>query len=216
MLLTAYLPHLAHRNWAMIRKENIAYNEEGELRVLNLKGADLMDPCNYRFGEGAVRVFLAGAAGEFGDEKIRKEAIEQVDTKFYPVEKTPNGALRNVGLSASLQSIALMARLIRHRDLANATLHGPAETALQGPILEECPFPDVLVAKAYSDDGKKLDLVLYNGKEPGVFQLGFERLMPGQVYSLSTGESFTADDKGKAGVKVRVNGRTEILIKPAI
>lgn len=41
MLLTAYLPHLAHRNWAMIRKENITHNEEGELQVLNLKGADL-------------------------------------------------------------------------------------------------------------------------------------------------------------------------------
>lgn len=200
----------------MIRKENIAYSKEGELNVLNLKGADLMDPCNYRSGKGAVRVFLAGAAGEFGDEKIRKEALEQVDTNFYPVEKTQNGALRNVGLSASLQSISLMARLIRHRDLANATLHGPAETALQGPILEECPFPDVLVAKAYSDDGKQLDLVLYNGKEPGVFQLGFERLIPGQAYSLSTGESVTADDKGKAGVKIRVDGRTQILMKPAV
>lgn len=163
-----------------------------------------------------MRVFLAGAAGEFGDEKIRKEAIEQVDTKFYPVEKTPDGALRNVGLSASLQSIALMARLIRHRDLANATLHGPAETALQGPILEECPFPDVLVAKAYSDDGKQLELVLYNGREPGVFQLGFERLIPAQAYSLSTGDSVTADKKGKAGLKVRIDGRTRILMKPAI
>lgn len=200
----------------MIRKENIAYDEEGMLNVLNLKGADLMDPCNYRFGEGAVRVFLAGAAGEFGDEKIRKEAIEQVDTKFYPVEKTPDGALRNVGLSASLQSIVLMARLVRHRDLAKATLHGPADTALQGPILEECSFPEVLVAKAYSDDGKQLDLVLYNGKEPGVFQLGFERLRPGQTYSLSTGESITADDRGKAGVKVRIDGRTQILMKPVM
>lgn len=200
----------------MIRKENIAYDEEGMLKVLNLKGADLMDPCNYRFGEGAVRVFLAGAAGEFGDEKIRKEAIEQVDTKFYPVEKTPDGALRNVGLSASLQSIVLMARLVRHRDLANATLHGPADTAFQGPVLEECPFPEVLVAKAYSHDGNQLDLVLYNGKEPGVFQLGFERLGPGQTYSLSTGESITADDRGKAGVNVRIDGRTEILLKPAV
>lgn len=216
MLLTAYLPHIAHRNWAMIRKENIAYNEEGELQVLNLKGADLMDPCNYRSGEGAVRVFLAGAAGEFGDEKVRKEALHQLDTRFFPVEKTPNGAVRNVGLSASLQSIALMARLIRHRDLANATLNGPAENALQGPLLEECPFPEVLVAKAYSEDGKELDLVLYNGKEPGVFKLGFERMVPGQAYSLSTGGSVTADDAGKAVVEVRVDGRTQILLKPTI
>lgn len=216
MLLTAYLPHIAHRNWAMIRKENIAYNEKGELEVLNLKGADLMDPCNYRFGGGAVRVFLAGAAGEFGDDKVRKEALDQLDTRFYPVEKTPTGSVRNVGLSASLQAITLMARLIRHRDLANATLNGPAENALQGPLLEECPFPEVLVAKAYSEDAKQLDLVLYNGKEPGVFKLGFERLVPGQQYSLSTGGSVTADDGGKAVMEVKVDGRTQILLRPSV
>lgn len=216
MLLTAYLPHIAHRNWAMIRKENIAHNEKGELEVLNLKGADLMDPCNYRFGEGPVRVFLAGAAGEFGDEKVRKGALDQLDTRFFPVEKTPTGSLRNVGLSASLQAITLMARLIRHRDLANATLNGPDENALRGPLLEECPFPEILVAKAYSEDGKQLDLVLYNGKEPGVFKLGFERMVPGQEYSLSAGGSVTADDGGKAFAEVKVDGRTQLLLKPAI
>ena len=199
----------------MIRRENITYNEKGELEVLNLKGADLMDPCNYRFGEGPVRVFLAGVAGEFGDDKVRKEALEQLDTRFFPVEKTPTGAVRNVGLSASLQAITLMARLIRHRDLANATLNGPAENALQGPLLEECPFPQVLVAKAYSEDGKQLDLVLYNGNDAGVFKLGFERMVPGQEYSLSTGGSVTADGGGKAVVEVRVDGRTQILLKPA-
>lgn len=216
MLLTAHLPHIAHRNWAIIHKENIAYNEKGELEILNLKGADFMGPCNYRFGEGPVRVFLAGAAGEFGDEKVRKEALDQLDTRFFPVEKTSTDAVRNVGLSASLQAITLMARLIRHRDLANATLNGPAENALQGPLLEECPFPEGLVSKTYSEDGKQLDLVLYNCKEPGVFELGFERMLPGQAYSLNTRESVTADDAGKAVVEVRVDGRTQIFLKPTM
>lgn len=214
MLLTAYLPHLAHRNWAMIRKEFLSHDDKGELVALGLKGADLMDPMNYRLGEGPVRVFIAGAAAEFGDERIRREALEQLDTKYFPVERSPSGALRNVGLSAGLQNIALLARIGKYRDLANATLHGPNERALSGPLLEECPFPEVLVAKAYSVDGRQLDLVLYNGADPGSFELGFERLVPRQEYSVSTGGSVTADENGKAKIHVKVDGRTQIVLKP--
>lgn len=214
MLLTAYLPHLAHRNWAMIRKEFIKYDEKDQLVVRDLKGADKMDPGNYRAGEGPLRAFLAATAAEFGDEKVRKEALDQLDNIYFPVEATKTGSLRNKGLSATSQVIALMARLVKQRDLANATLHGPSNEALSGPILEDAPFPEVLVAKAYSEDGKKLDLVLYNGKEAGSFKLGFERLVPGKQYSLSTGGSVTANSAGKAWAEVKINGRTQIILQP--
>ncbi|KAF5543685.1 linalool dehydratase-isomerase precursor [Fusarium phyllophilum] len=214
MLLTAYLPHLAHRNWAMIRKEFIKYDSKGELVVRDLKGADKMDPGNYRAGEGPLRAFIAATAAEFGDEKIRKVALEQLDNVYFPVEVTKTGSLRNKGLSATTQVIALMARLVKQRDLANATLHGPPKEALSGPILEEAPFPEVLVAKAYSEDGKKLDLVVYNGKEAGVFKLGFERLIPGQQYSVSTGGSVTVNEAGKAFIDAKINGRTQIILQP--
>ncbi|KAK1851277.1 linalool dehydratase-isomerase precursor [Colletotrichum chrysophilum] len=216
MLLTAYLPHLAHRNWAMIRKEFLKYDKNGQLEVRNLKGADKMDPGNYRASEGPLRAFIAATAAEFGNEKIRKEALNQLDNTYFPVEATKSGSLRNKGLSATSQVIALMARLVKNRDLANATLHGPPENALKGPLLEEASFPDVLVAKAYSNDGKQLDLVLYNGAEPGTFELGFERLVPGKEYSLSTGGSVKANNKGKATVKVSVKGRTQIILKPVV
>ncbi|KAM6529606.1 hypothetical protein FALCPG4_007736 [Fusarium falciforme] len=215
MLLTAYLPHLAHRNWAMIRKEFIKYDEKDQLVVHDLKGADKMDPGNYRAGEGPLRAFIAATAAEFGDEKVRKEALDQLDNVYFPVEATKTGSLRNKGLSATSQVIALMARLVKQRDLANATLHGPSDEALSGPLLEDAPFPEVLVAKAYSEDGKKLDLVLYNGKEPGSFKLGFERLAPGKQYSLSTGGSVTANSTGKAWAEVKINGRTQIILQPA-
>jgi len=214
MLLTAYLPHLAHRNWAMIRKEFLTYDEEGQLEVKGLKGADKMDPGNYRAGEGPLRAFIAATAAEFGDEKVRKEALAQLDTKYFPVEATHTGSLRNKGLSATTQVIALMARFVKHRDLANATLHGPPANALAGPVLEEAPFPDVLVAKAYSKDAKELDLVLYNGKEAGTFDLGFERLLPNHTYKLSNGGTFTADAEGKGTTKVTVKGRTQVILKP--
>ncbi|KAF4341693.1 sugar transporter STL1 [Fusarium beomiforme] len=165
-------------------------------------------------GQGPLRAFIAATATEFGDEKIRKEALDQLDNVYFPVEATKTGSLRNKGLSATTQVIALMARLVKQRDLANATLHGPSKEALSGPILEDAPFPEVLVAKAYSEDAKKLDLVLYNGKEAGTFKLGFERLVPGQQYSISTGGSVTANQAGKAVISAKINGRTHIILQP--
>lgn len=216
MLLTAYLPHLAHRNWAMIRTEFISHGDRGNLQVLGLKGADKMDPGNYRAGQGSLRAFIAATAAEFGDETLRLGALEQLDKVYFPVEATKTGGLYNKGLSATSQVIALMARLVKTRDLANATLHGPPETALRGPVLGKAPFPDVLVAKAYSDDGERLELVLYNGRGAGSFEIWFGRLAPRQTYTLSTGGSVIADAAGTASVRVIVSGRTQIMLTPAV
>ena len=214
MNLTAYLPHIGSRVWAIIRREHIYYNEKGKLDVKDLRGADRMDPGNYKGGVGALRAFVAGCAAEFGDDKIRVDALEELDNEYFPVEVTESGAMRNKGLSATSQVVALMARLMRHQDLANATLHGPEPTAMQGPLLADAPFPEVLVAKAYSHDAKTLELVLYNGKAAGAFKLGFERLSPGGKYSLSNGQTMTADKKGCASLEVKIKDRTALILCP--
>ncbi|WKT49572.1 Sugar/inositol transporter [Fusarium oxysporum f. sp. vasinfectum] len=146
--------------------------------------------------------------------KIRKEALEQLDNVYFPVEATKTGSLRNNGPSATTQVIALVARLVKQRDLANATLHGHSKEALSGSILEEAPLPEVLVTKAYSSDRKKLDIVVYNGKEAGVFKFGFESLIPGQQYSVSSGGSVAANGAGKAFIDAEINGRTQIILQP--
>lgn len=107
-----------------------------------------------------------------------------------------------------------MARLMRYQDLANATLHGPNPIALCGSLLANAKFPDVVVAKAYSHDGRGLDLVLYNAKAAGSFKLDFGRLTPGIRYSLGNGQEIVADRTGKASVDVGVNGRTALMIVP--
>jgi hypothetical protein len=215
MNLTAYLPHIGSRVWAIIRNEHIHYEtKDGKMDVKDLRGADKMDPGNYKGGVGALRAFVAGCAAEFGDEQVRQDALEQLDTEYFPVTATPSGALYNKGLSATTQVVALMARLMRYQDLANATLHGPEPIALTGPLLQDAKFPEVLVAKAYSHDGKSLDLVLYNGKAPGKQALGFERLTPGGKYAIGK-QNVTADKFGKASVEVDINGRTPIMVSPA-
>jgi hypothetical protein len=90
---------------------------------------------------------------------------------------------------------------------------GPPQNVFTGPILEEAPFPDVLVAKAWSHDGEGMELVLYPGKGAGNFQLGFTRLKPGEKYSLDRANgkvSTEAHKDGTASFEVRVDGRTAL------
>ena len=172
-----------------------------------------MDPGNYKGGLGCIRAYIAMAAAEYGDEKVRKDALDQVDNEYFPVTATPSGALYNKGASVQTQCNILMARLMRYQDLANAELYGPEPVAMTGPLLQDAKFPDVLVAKAYSADGKSLDLVLYNGKAAGKQTLGFERLIPGAKYTVGK-YGMTADQSGKGTVEVELNGRTPLMVSP--
>ena len=90
---------------------------------------------------------------------------------------------------------------------------GPPPSVFKGPVLEEVPFPEVLVAKAWSHDGEGMEIVLYPGKESGKFQLGFNRLQPGEKYSLE-GPAGTvpadASKDGQASFEVVVDGRTAL------
>ena len=214
ILCAAYLPHIAHRNWAFTKKETLHYNDKDQLEVRNLLGADKLDPGNYKAGEGAIRCICAAAAAEFGDEKITAELLRQLDEQFHPVIQTKTGALKNKGISTLEQGTTLRARLGKYQDWTKMIQKGPPKQVFQGPVLEECPFPDVLVAKAYSHDGESVELVFYNGREPGVFELGFTSCHPGEKYTLM-GQEQTAGKDGSVRFEVKIDGRTAGRLEPA-
>jgi hypothetical protein len=211
ILCSAYLPHIAHRNWAFTKKDTITYNKDGKLEMNNLVGADKLDPGNYKAGEGVIRAIFAAAAAEFGDEKIRTDLLRQLDEEYHPVFTTRTGALKNKGVSTIEQGTALRGRLGGYQDWTKMIQKGPEKNVFRGPILDEAPFPEVLVAKAYSQDGEGLDLVFYNGKEPGTFKLGFTRLRPGAVYRLGQ-QTVTASKDGTAQAEIAINGRTAVKL----
>lgn len=198
----------------MARHESIRWSPEGKLDIIGLTGADKLDTGNYKPGEGNLRGVFAAAAAEFGDERINKECLRQLDTEFFPVEATPTGSLKNKGLSMGGQGMALRARLCGYQDWTNMITVGPAKTAIEGPILTDIKFPEVLVAKAFSHDGKGLELVLYNGLKSGVFTLGLDKLMPGMKY-VAGGSTFEADGKGQAEIEVAIDGRTVVEVRRA-
>lgn len=230
LLCAAYLPAIAHRNWAISRQESVRYDDKGRLTIVGLQGADKLDPGNYKAGEGCLRGVFAAAAAEYGDVKVRDECLQQLDEEYFPVYATPTGSLKNKGLSTAAQGTAMRARLIQYQDWVgcfssfafaarlmrwqtNMMNVGPVETAFTGPLLSGAKFEEVLVAKACSHTGSDLDLVLYNNAEAGVFELSVSRLKPGMKYSYGGKETVTADQKGEATIRVRVDGRTEVLLE---
>jgi hypothetical protein len=208
-----YLPHVAHRHWALMKEENFNWTDDGNLELVNLVGADNLDPGNYRSGRGFVRVAMAGVATEFGDNKIRDELIRQTDEDHFAVYETRTGALKNKGLSTLGQIYTLRSRLGARGDWNSLLKDGPPEHCFRAPILDEVPFPDVLVGKAYSHDGETVDLVLYNGKKAGKFTLGFKNMKAGRAYKLGS-QTAVADQNGEAQFSVLIDGRTAITLKP--
>lgn len=208
-----YLPHIAHRHWALMKRENLRWTDDGRLEMANLVGADNIDPGNYKSGRGFVRNAMASVAGEFGDYQIRDELVRQMDEEHFRVYETKTGALKNKGLSTLGQCGGLRGRLGARGDWQNLLTEGPPEHCFRAPILDKVAFPDVLVAKAYSHDGKSVELVLYNGKHPGTFKLGFKNMRPGHAYKLGA-ETVRADERGEASFSLPINGRTAAKLTP--
>ncbi|KAF2022827.1 hypothetical protein EK21DRAFT_95409, partial [Setomelanomma holmii] len=78
-----YLPHVAHRHWAIMKRENLRWTADGYLELCNLIGADNIDPGNYKAGKGFVCAAMASVASEYGDYRIRDELIRQVDEERF-------------------------------------------------------------------------------------------------------------------------------------
>ena len=85
-----------------------------------------------------------------------------------------------------------------------------------GPILSSAPWPDVLVTKARSSDGRSLDLRLaVEGDAP--IELGLAALEPRSRYRLSGGgvdAEAVADSAGRATVIVAGTGTLSLHLAP--
>jgi hypothetical protein len=207
------MDHIARRMWAIFRTENIDYNDAtGEMKLKGLMGADKIDPGLYKSNEYALLPMLAYVAGEYGDEKVRRAAIDQCVAGLGK-GTTKTGATALKGVSNSVNSCMVRASLLHKEDWKWLISEGPSKATLSGPILDSVPYPGVLVAKARSHTSKDLELVLYPSARSGTFELGLKRLQPGVVYGFNQ-ETFAADDKGEALIKVYVDGRTALRVAP--
>ena len=213
--------HLARRLWAIGRKELsfcIVPDADGKPRLSlppeALSFLDTIDPGNYRRGLLFAYAAVGLCAREFGDDELAEAAINAMDQDCGRVVE--DGVARYDGGSGWANLCAIDARIMRTGDFRNAFVKGPPEAVLRGPLLEGAGYPDVLVAKAFSQ-GENLELVLYNGRAPGPQPLGLARLQPGREYVVSGALSarFTADQAGCATISPVLDGRTALRVEPA-
>ncbi|MBR2755893.1 MAG: hypothetical protein IKD64_08800 [Lachnospiraceae bacterium] len=205
-------PGLAEKEYVLGKHTVFGENANGEIEAKLGPWDKLQDTGNFKRGPGSLVGGSASAAKEMGDIAFAEELLRIADETLERVDDVNCHYYKNASTGAN--AMIVLARLAQKDDLYNMVHHGPGKAALEGPILTDCKYPEVLVAKARSHTGDDLELVLYNGKEAGIYEIGIERLIPGQMYCIEeTEESFIADQDGRVHLKVALNGRTELHIR---
>jgi hypothetical protein len=211
---------LAQRLWAVGRKELgfcIAKDGQGNDRLSlpmdQLPFMDKIDPGHYKPGVLFAYVAVMMCAREFGDNALAEACLRSMDQDCG--RTLENGVLSYRKGSCLANVWGVEGRLMRTGDFRNTFVKGPPASALAGPILASCKYPDVLVGKAFSH-GDDLELVLYPGAASGPQQLGIERLKPGVTYAVSGASAGTivASAQGSATLSVDLRNRTAVSLKP--
>ena len=216
-----FSPALARRLWAIGRKELgfcVTTDGDGRPRLSfppeALSFIDTIDPGHYRPGKLFPYAAVAICGREFGDDDLAVAAFNAMDADCGRVEE--HGVLSYRDASCLANVWAVEARLLGTGDF-RATFVGPPPAARRGPRLAAARYPEVLVAKAWSD-GASLELVLYPGAAPGPQSLELDRLRPGARYVVRRDGvpllEVTADDAGRARFECVLEGRTTLDILP--
>ena len=216
-----FAPALGRRLWAVGRKELgfcVAPDADGRPRLTIPREAlsflDTIDVGHYRPGMLFAYAAVAICGREFGDHELAEAALRSMDQDCGRVEE--DGVVRYANASGMANAWAVEAKLLGTGDYRRTFVTQPPIGAQRGPRLVEARYPEVLVAKAFSQ-GDDLELVLYPGRTAGVEQLRLDRLQPGQEYRLRTRDgthSLRAQADGSARLETRLEGRTELRLEP--
>ena len=205
-------PGLARRCYAQVRKHEVEVRDE--TAYLTHKPWDKVVNMYTRKRDPSLQIaLLEMVAAEYGDDPL-VAGLRKAETIHLARSKEP-GSFKFKDVNTQITAFFAFARLCKKNYWSDVILRGMPETAFTGPLLAECKYPDVIPAKAASS-GDDLDLVLYNGADPGEYGIRLERLRPNGRYTVNGGEQmFTADTDGGAELHVMLDGRTAIKIEPA-
>lgn len=122
-----FMPTLAKRIWLITKEENLRYDKDGKIDIINLKGADVIDGGNYQKNmRGPLGVFAITAA-EWGDKKVAEACLKRIDEEFAPPETNPKtGSKRNKGMGTTTLGMLYYSLLIR--PLLTSTRHADEDS----------------------------------------------------------------------------------------
>lgn len=209
-----FAPARARRLWAIARREiEPLIVEEADGPRLKFPGEGL-DAGKYSAGNtGGYASFLL-AAREFGDQRVADAALRGLEQDCEPARD--NGTLSYRKGSNLTNASAMLGLLSGTGDFQRTFTQGVDAKTLAGPMIETMDYPGILVARAFSDDGRGLDAVFYPGTKAGLHTIPLSQLTPAGRYAVSGAEDreITAAADGTAEIRVQVNGRTEVQLRP--
>jgi hypothetical protein len=203
-------PRLAQAMWAAVRRHHLKQTG-GDLQRIDPRVQ--VDPGNYRMSDAFFWGTMMASAREMGDNELYDIATARFDADSSVKER---GALAHPA-SMFAYATAQVGRFGSEGTWYRSA-HGDVPAATRsGPILDDAPYPQVLVASA-TNDGRALRLVVYPGDgHPEQARFSFAGLDPRREYritGMTESRTVIADDHGRLDAPIPVRGRTELTVAP--
>ncbi|MDR2531006.1 MAG: hypothetical protein LBC65_05665 [Oscillospiraceae bacterium] len=205
-------PGLARRCYAAIRMHEIEF-KDGVAQLRRTPWDKTLNMFTQKVDPSLQIALLEMTACEYGDLELIA-GLREAERVYLARSNAPN-SFRYKDVNSLTTAYLAFSRLCKKGYWQDVILRGMPETSKTGPLLSKCEYPSVIPAKAVSD-GSDLELVLYNGAEPGEFPITIERLRPNAAYAVNGGDAFTADGQGAATLTVTLDGRTPVHIRPVV
>ncbi len=211
LYLHAIVPEAARRSWEIVRRD-LLRPSNGRIE-LDMRGWDRIDTGNYRRSNATTLTAVMAAAVEMGDPEVAQAVAERFEAEHPAV--TRGGVRHYPGVSVMGHNLAFAARSGRPNAMLDLVATGPPREWLEGPLLERVPYPQVLVARAWSD-GRALEAVLHPGAGPGRHSVGLSQLRPGARYRCdgAVSDTIAADAVGRADLTIDLEHRSELRVRP--
>lgn len=161
---------------------------------------------------------LIAGARMIGDERLASAAQRAADRQCATGDRWPE---RPVAGGVQTLATHCIVRWSTPRNTGDLNRRG--YVAPEGPLLA-ASWPEVLVTKARSLDGRSLEatLVAHRARPGSPIEIGLSQLVPGAAYQLSVEDVATvdvvADDAGTAEVRVDLaaDGPTHLVLRPGV
>lgn len=207
LFLNTHLRDVARRHWLLARRDMIG--EEG----LMCRKFWPVDVGNYRWSRAASYAGVAAVAAEMGDPELRDRVLEALQEECPDV--VVGGVAHRPKASVWAHGVEFIARA-GGADAFRSIVHKPQNND-DGPIIDEAPYPNVLVARAVAGSGA-LQAVFHPGGGPARQCIRLRGLRPQWRYRLEGAviNELVADEAGAAQVDIDLYQRLEFNVKPTV
>jgi hypothetical protein len=211
--LAPVFPDLSRSLWETLRHEWVHLPDGDGPVEIEMRGWDRIDTGNYKPVPATALAAITWAAKEMGDTELAERLRADVEASLDPVIE---GGIKRYRRASTLSNAALLGAIaagpFTHRQ---RVARGMPQAWQIGPVLDDCAYPEVLVASAVSD-GQDLRLVLRPGGVPGRVSLTIADLLPQERYDVrgAVVEEVVGGADGRAVLDVDLRDRVEVQITP--